>query len=136
MTTSRRFNLPDNKDKVKPCPSCGQHTQFVCKSQQVQEDGCEVWVECAICGCDPHGALERMQSVMGGCDEDNIRMALDCWNDASGHAPVTVVAKRRVCDELLIPDWKLTLSDGRTVWEKTNTHAIGSVYHEKSIRKI
>ena len=23
-----------------------------------------------------------MDSVMGGCDEDNIRMALGCWDDA------------------------------------------------------
>jgi len=79
-----RFNLPNNVDAVKPCPKCGQKTQFVAKSQQVTEDGCEVWVEC-ICGHDPHEFNERLESVMGGCDEDNIRMALDCWNDASGH---------------------------------------------------
>lgn len=82
--SQRRFNLPKNVDAVKPCPKCGQKTQFVAKSEQVCEDGCEVWIEC-ICGHDPHNFNERMESVMGGCDEENILMALDCWNDASGH---------------------------------------------------
>jgi hypothetical protein len=80
----RRFNIPNNKGAVKPCPKCGQMTQFVAKSKQVCEDGCEVWIEC-ICGYDPHKFNERFESVMGGCCEDNIRMALGCWNDASGH---------------------------------------------------
>jgi len=80
----RRFNLPKNVDAIKPCPKCGQKTQFVCVSQQVCEDGCEVWIEC-ICGHDPHHPLERMESVWGGCSEENIMAALTCWNDASGH---------------------------------------------------
>lgn len=82
--TKRRFNLPKNVDAVKPCPKCGQKIQFTCVSEQVCEDGCEVWIEC-ICGHDPHEFNERLESVMGGCDEENIHMALGCWNDASGH---------------------------------------------------
>lgn len=81
---SRRFNLPRNVDRIKPCPACGNKTLFVCKSEQVCEDGCEVWIECADCGHDPHKPMERMDSVMGGCDEGNILAALECWNDAIG----------------------------------------------------
>lgn len=80
--TTRRFNLPKNIDRVKPCPECGNKTQFVAKSRQFCEDCCEVWIEC-VCGHDPQKSGEKLESVMGGCDEDNIRMALDCWNDAS-----------------------------------------------------
>ena len=82
--TRRRFNLPKNIDAVKACPKCGQKTEFVCVSNQVAEDSCEVWIEC-VCGHDPHNYNERLESVMGGCDEENILAALDCWNDASGH---------------------------------------------------
>lgn len=76
--TTRRFNLkPGNP--IAACPKCGQNTQFNAKSQQVCEDGCEVWIKC-ICGYAPKDG--QMDSVMGGCDEDNIRMALGCWDDA------------------------------------------------------
>jgi len=85
--TKRRFNLPNNVSAVNPCGKCGQKKQFTCKSKQVSEDSCEVWIEC-ICGHDPHGISERMVSVMGGCDEGNIYSALDCWNDASGNKRV------------------------------------------------
>lgn len=84
--TSRRFNLPNNVTAVKACPVCGQKTQFVAKSQQVREDGCEVWIEC-VCGYDPHKFNERLESVTGGCDPENILAAIDCWNAASGHHP-------------------------------------------------
>ena len=81
----RRFSLPKNVDRVKACPKCGNLHEFVCRSQQVCEDGCEVWITCGKCDHDPHAYNERLESVMGGCDEDNIYQALDCWNDASGH---------------------------------------------------
>lgn len=78
--TTRRFNLSAGNPTL-PCPKCQQNTRFVAKSEQVCEDGCEVWIVC-ICGHDPHEWGDRLESVMGGCDEDNIRMAIDCWNAA------------------------------------------------------
>lgn len=83
--STRRFNLPKNTTAVKPCPACGNLTQFICHSEQVCEDSCNVWITC-ICGHDPHKFNERLESVMGGSDEENIHAALDCWNDASGHS--------------------------------------------------
>lgn len=78
--STRKFAIPRNS-QVEPCPKCGNNTQFTARSEQVAEDGCEVWIVCR-CGHDPHGPLDRMESVMGGCDDDNVREALGCWNDA------------------------------------------------------
>lgn len=65
---------------MRACPKCGQKTVFVAKSQQVQEDLCEVWVEC-LCGHDPHGPGDRMESVMGELSIENIYEAAGIWND-------------------------------------------------------
>lgn len=77
--TTRRFQIPPAI--VEPCPKCGNDTDFTAHSEKVCEDGCEVWVVCQ-CGHDPHDCLDRLESVMGGCDDDNVRMALRCWNYA------------------------------------------------------
>jgi len=77
--TTRRFNLKPNAHVAK-CPKCGNNTAFVAHSAQVAEDCCEVWVVC-VCGYDPHTWKDKLESVMGGCDEYNIRDALGCWND-------------------------------------------------------
>lgn len=69
---------------VRPCPKCGQWTCFNVESMQVAEDLCEVWVEC-ICGHDPHGFGEKLEDVWGSLDEQTVRAAIGCWNDASGH---------------------------------------------------
>lgn len=75
----RPFNI--TRGSVQPCPKCGNAKSFVAVSQQVAEDGCEVWIECS-CGHDPHGPFDRMESVMGQLDKDSILDALGCWNDA------------------------------------------------------
>lgn len=77
----RRLEFKAN-DHFKPCPKCGNNTVFHAESQQVCEDGCEVWVEC-VCGYDPTSDNgSRFESVMGGTGDENVRLALDCWNDA------------------------------------------------------
>jgi hypothetical protein len=70
-------------DTVAKCPKCGNNTEFEANSLQVAEDCCEVWVVCA-CGFDPTSELSgsRYEDTWGGVDNANIRMALDCWNDA------------------------------------------------------
>lgn len=80
--SKRRFKLQDN-DQVTHCPKCSNNTVFTAFSDQVSEDGCEVWVVCK-CSYDPTllNTLHRYESVMGGVDDDNIHMALSCWNDA------------------------------------------------------
>jgi len=78
--TTRRFKTKPN-DTLTPCPKCGNNTEFVCHSEQVAEDGCEVWVKCK-CGFDPFTWRDKLESVMGGCDDDNCLDALGCWNDA------------------------------------------------------
>lgn len=68
---------------VNPCPKCGNNIIFGVHSSQVAEDCCEVWVECD-CGYDPtaENTLKRFEDVMGGTHNDNVLVALDCWNDA------------------------------------------------------
>jgi len=74
------YQLKDN-DFVVKCPKCGNNTKFKARSQQVAEDNCEVWVECD-CGYDPTDEKigYRYEDVWGGVHEDNVRMALECWN--------------------------------------------------------
>ena len=76
-----KFKLKQNS-QVESCPECGNNTEFVGHSRQVCEDNCEVWVECK-CGYNPTtDSGDRYESVMGGLDEGNLRVALSCWNDA------------------------------------------------------
>lgn len=76
----RSFKL---KTDAKPCPKCGNTREFTAHSQQVCEDGCEVWVVCYRCGYDPtKGKIgHRVESVMGGIDDDNVLMAVAVWNE-------------------------------------------------------
>lgn len=70
--------------QIKPCPKCKNNTHFVAESMQVCEDSCEVWVEC-ICGYDPTSDNgSRLESVMGGTGEENVRLAMEVWNSAIG----------------------------------------------------
>lgn len=79
---SRRLHFKEN-DQFNPCPKCGNNTQFTAESQQVCEDGCEVWVVC-VCGYDPtSGTGDRVESMMGGTSDDNVRVALDVWNEST-----------------------------------------------------
>ena len=83
----RKIILTDEMIKAfetTPCPKCGNGSIFTAHSQQVCEDGCEVWVECGQCGYDPTigKPLHRMESVMGGTTDENVIIALTCWDDA------------------------------------------------------
>lgn len=84
---TRKFQLKPN-DTVAKCPWCGNNTEFTGYSQQVCEDGCEVWVVCK-CGYDPTlGKIgHRLESVMGGLDNENISFALQVWSDEIEEAP-------------------------------------------------
>ncbi len=66
---------------IEPCPKCGNDREFTAISSQCAEDLCEVWLEC-VCGHDPHGPLERMESVMGELDKGSVVAAASCWNEA------------------------------------------------------
>jgi len=78
----RNVQLNQNNVIVE-CPNCKNNTKFKAHSSQVSEDCCEVWVEC-VCGFDPTAKKPeyRFEDVWGGVDNSNVRMALDCWNDA------------------------------------------------------
>lgn len=90
--SSRQIKLKAN-ETVKPCPKCGNNMSFTIKSVQVCEDGCEVWAECK-CGYDPaeqDAPGNRLESVMGGCDDDNCYAALEVWNDS-----IEAIEKRKI----------------------------------------
>jgi len=76
------FKLKENNLVIK-CPNCGNNTKFIAHSQQVSEDCCEVWIECK-CGYDPTSEKigTRYEDVWGGVHESNVRIAIECWNDA------------------------------------------------------
>ena len=71
------------KSKVEPCPKCGNNLLFNILSEQVAEDSCDVWAECAVCGYDPTSGKEghRLESVWGGTDDNNCIWAVECWNE-------------------------------------------------------
>lgn len=64
------------------CPKCGNTNVFIGRSEQVAEDGCEIWVECE-CGFNPfeNNSDYRIESVWGSLDEDFLMMALHSWNE-------------------------------------------------------
>jgi len=72
---------------IERCPKCNNNTEFTVQSEQVAIDGCEIWAEC-ICGFDPTshealGSFYRLESVMGGCDDENCQDAILCsWNES------------------------------------------------------
>lgn len=67
---------------VPVCPKCGNNTAFKCYSQQVCEDGCELWCTCK-CGYTPiKSSLEHVEDVMGGlCDSNCIDAIRFTWSD-------------------------------------------------------
>ena len=72
---------PNNR--IIKCPECKNNTKFKAHSSQVSEDCCEIWVECD-CGFDPTAEKTeyRYEDTWGGTDDNNVLMALTCWNDA------------------------------------------------------
>ena len=78
----RAITLRQNTE-ITPCPKCGNNTRFKARSQQVAEDGCEIWVECR-CGFDPTAGNtdQRVEDVWGSLDQATVRAALYySWND-------------------------------------------------------
>ena len=71
---------------IKPCPKCGNNTEFTIRSEQCAEDCCEVWAICK-CGYDPTsyeeaGSGNRIEDVWGGVDDANCQDAIRfAWND-------------------------------------------------------
>lgn len=79
--STKKFRVK-NPETVQPCPKCGNRSEFVGQSAQVSEDSCDTWVEC-ICGYDPTvGSYGyRFEDVWGGCNVENLTMALEVWNE-------------------------------------------------------
>jgi hypothetical protein len=69
--------------KIIPC-KCGNNTKFNLFSEQVCEDACEIWAECAKCGYDPTSGQwgARYEDIWGSITEYNARIVMMCWNDA------------------------------------------------------
>lgn len=77
--TQRKVAFKPASD-ICPCPECGNKTIFTIKSEQVAEDYCNLWAEC-ICGY-THDSDYMFEDVWGGVDNDNVMIAIKCWNDA------------------------------------------------------
>lgn len=76
---------------LEPCPRCGNRHDFVAVSQQVMEDGCEVWLRCASCGHEP-GWQDRREDVWGSLDPETVACLGQDWNEWVGrqcHAEAT-----------------------------------------------
>ncbi len=69
--------ITTNRD-MNPCPKCGNTRVFKIVSQQVCEDGCEVWAECK-CGHAPDAG--KFEDVMGGTGPENANCAMAIWNE-------------------------------------------------------
>lgn len=77
--TTRTVQFKPN-DTIAVCPKCGNNTHFKITSAQVAEDCCEVWATCK-CGHEA-GSEHHFEDIMGGVDDENVQMAMACWNDA------------------------------------------------------
>jgi ssDNA-binding Zn-finger/Zn-ribbon topoisomerase 1 len=78
---SKRAFALKKTDGVAKCPKCGNNEKFIGISEQVAEDGCEIWVECYVCNYDPFNESvgSRIDSVMGSLDDGNLLMAVSEW---------------------------------------------------------
>lgn len=68
---------------IKPCPKCGNNTEFTIRSEQCAEDCCDIWAICK-CGYDPtaENTMNRVEDVWGGVDDDNCQDAIRfAWNE-------------------------------------------------------
>lgn len=78
----RKIIIKKNK-RITPCPKCKNNTKFEAYSERSGEDCCDVWVKCT-CGYDPTEERTgmRYETVWGGTSDENVTVALSCWNDA------------------------------------------------------
>jgi predicted RNA-binding Zn-ribbon protein involved in translation (DUF1610 family) len=77
--SSRKVKFKESS-VIEPCPKCGNKLEFLARSEQVCEDGCEVWIVCK-CGHDPFGDGDRLDDVWGGCRDENVLWAINEWNE-------------------------------------------------------
>jgi ssDNA-binding Zn-finger/Zn-ribbon topoisomerase 1 len=79
--STRKVKYKPN-EYILPCPKCGNNTEFLIHSEQVMEDGCEIWAECK-CGHTPAESWrDRIEDVWGGCSDENCQDAINTtWND-------------------------------------------------------
>ena len=82
--TTRKVKYKPN-EFIKPCPKCGNNTEFKIHSDYCAEDCCEIWAVCK-CGFDPteeeKGYGNRLEDVWGGVDDNNCQDAITfSWND-------------------------------------------------------
>lgn len=82
MVTNRLFALTPNT-VVTPCPRCQNNTVFIGCSLRVAENCSEVYVTCK-CSYDPteQDSDFRFEHAQGLLDDNNLAIALSCWNDA------------------------------------------------------
>ncbi len=73
---SKEYEINESKYR---CPECG-NDKLRARSVQVCEDGCEMWVECAVCGYDPAESGDHVETVMGW-DAGLEVYALDVWRE-------------------------------------------------------
>lgn len=64
---------------VAPCPTCSNAKDFYLVSEQVAEDGCEVFLRC-VCGTQPQGDY-ALEDVWGELSPENAIAAKAEWNE-------------------------------------------------------
>ncbi len=81
--TTRTLIFKEN-NRIKKCLKCGNNIKFIAYSDYCSEDCCEVWLVCNVCNYEATENLVggRFEDVWGGVDDDNVDMAIECWNDA------------------------------------------------------
>ena len=80
--STRKVKYKQN-EFIKPCPKCGNNTEFTIRSEQCAEDCCDIWAICK-CGYDPtaENTMNRVEDVWGGVDDDNCQDAIRfAWNE-------------------------------------------------------
>lgn len=87
MATERKIKLKE--PGANPCPKCGNTIEFTIHSEQVSEDGCEIWASCK-CGHTPASDWkDRIEDVWGGCDDENCIDALEhTWNSLTDKSTI------------------------------------------------
>jgi ssDNA-binding Zn-finger/Zn-ribbon topoisomerase 1 len=78
---SRKVKYKPN-EYIKHCPNCGNNTEFIIHSEQVMEDGCEIWAECRCDYTPAESWKDRIEDVWGGCSDENcIDAIVYTWNE-------------------------------------------------------
>lgn len=70
--------LGRHKDKEDYCPKCNSDL-IRGRSEQICEDGCEMWIECANCGWSGN-YLNKVETVWGW-QEEYLGYAFEAWKE-------------------------------------------------------